>query len=944
MRTTPIHFGMIIGAWCAGFAPALSQTSETPTATAPAADGRPALGDVQYFESDKVRSSWEFSDGREWPGARGALTWSAERGRTRGGALVLAYDFDAGGNYVAAITPLPAEPPVRAVRLWLHKPAANLMIFRAVDAHGEVFQKDVRFDYRGWQQLEIGLDGWVHRWGGDGKFDEPATAFHILIESQGGNRKGELLIDEVQWVYESSAADPGTRTTLYTESEFDAADGFSPGGGAAGTRYASGLWTYRFSDEQAGCRLHYGRSALGRPQALRLTLESDGTGHEVRAIFGSHFQNFSRALGTLDNPGRVTLTVPMGDMRTWEHSGGQDDGVVRYPLRLEQIVLVRKGAQDAGELRLWKLEYLTDHDAQRPIYVVPQVEREGDAVRFRALLRSLAEEPLWGELKLVVRSLDEVIATKTEELTVPAGGTVMFDTVVSRGSHLVLEGEFEFLFAGGSSGRFSTTIAAARAAPAGTPLRPESRIGAGLYLYRFHGHPAARDWLDRMCRLAAGAGVKWTREEFHWNWIERTQGTFDFSFFDQLVDAATTHGISVYGLMCYWTEWSQPPFTDEFIEHYCNYLRAVVTRYKDRIRHWEIWNEPNIFFWPDDKERYPVLLKRAYETIKAIDPEAEVLGCSTAGIDGNFIRMVLAAEAPFDALTIHPYRHALDTTAFIRELRQTRTLVGGRDVWITEMGWPSQLLDGLTERAQAGYVARTYIAAIASGAVRSVAWYDFREDGDDPFYHEHHFGLVRGDLTPKIGYQALATVGELLAQAEPVGDLELGDELEGYLFRHPDGYVAALWSPDTTRLVRFAITPDDFELRSVIGTPAASVRGEDALTVRLERGLPVYVLSSRRPELRVLGDVLPARLTPATVHPGEVLQVSWEPVAGVVVQAPVPPHGWSDELEVSGTRAAIQVPGHAVTGMHEVLLPVTVGDRTLTLPLHVEVVPKLLRR
>ena len=42
--------------------------------------------------------------------------------------------------------------------------------------------------------------------------------------------------------------------------------------------------------------------------------------------------------------------------------------------------------------------------------------------------------------------------------------------------------------------------------------------------------------------------------------------------------------------------------------------------------------------------------------------------------------------------------------------------------------------------------------ALASGAARSVSWYDFREDGTDPYYNEHHFGLIRQDLTPKIGY------------------------------------------------------------------------------------------------------------------------------------------------------------------------------------------------
>jgi hypothetical protein len=48
-------------------------------------------------------------------------------------------------------------------------------------------------------------------------------------------------------------------------------------------------------------------------------------------------------------------------------------------------------------------------------------------------------------------------------------------------------------------------------------------------------------------------------------------------------------------------------------------------------------------------------------TIKEVDPEAQVLICSTAGIDTEFIKQVLAEKVrPFDALTVHPYRHDLD--------------------------------------------------------------------------------------------------------------------------------------------------------------------------------------------------------------------------------------------------------------------------------------------
>ncbi len=905
-------------------------------------DGRAAdLSEPQTFASDAALTDWEFSNGPEWPGARGALEWRSTGGRDNDGVLVLSYDFEGGGHYTAALVKLPADPPVVAVRLWVKKPAANLMIFRAVDAEGETFQKELRFDYEGWQQLEIGLEGWIHRWGGDGRFAPPARRFDILLENQGGSRKGEVLIDDVQWVYRRADAEH-TRRATYVESTFAATDGWAAEGG----RLAGGDWHYDFSGDRAAVRLRWGRSLLGRPQALRLIVESDGGGHELRAVLGSHFQNFERSLGVLCAAGPQTFEVPLGDLKTWTHSGGQDDGVVRYPLRLEALVLNKQGPTTAGRVTLRALEVTTEYEPWRAVVLIPRVHAAGPKLRFTAEVRSLHPTPLAGLLHVALRGLDGTFEERAEPFEVPALGRATAEVVSEFGGRAMVEGEFEFTARadGVTSGRRSVTIARVPPASERPAPDPDSAIGAGLYLYRFRGHPEARAEMDRLCRLAAAAGVKWTREEFHWNWLEPRPGEFDFAFFDQLVAAAEAHGIRVYGLMCYYTEWNRPPVTDEFITHYCNYLKAVVSRYKDRIRHWEIWNEPNIFFWPGPKERYPVLLKRAYETIKAVDPQAEVLGCSTAGIDTGFIQMVLDAGAPFDALTVHPYRAELDPPGFMRELRAVRELVGGRDVWVTEMGWPSPL-GGHSERVQAGYVARTYIAALASGAARTVAWYNFREDGVDPFYEEHHFGLVRHDLTPKMGYRALAAVGRLLGPTRAGPQVQLGEGLLAYAFvprpGAPDArHVLALWSPDGTRAVRLGVAPQTAELYNALGEPLGPA-GPGLRLLRLEQNLPVYVAADGPIEVATMPPPVALRAVPTSVHPGTPVQISWRAEADVTIESAVAPGGW----DVASERNAIRVtpPVWAEPGRHEIRVLIEFDGEPLELPVHINVVPALLR-
>ena len=173
--------------------------------------------------------------------------------------------------------------------------------------------------------------------------------------------------------------------------------------------------------------------------------------------------------------------------------------------------------------------------------------------------------------------------------------------------------------------------------------------------------------------------------------LEPRKGDYNWAHFDHVVDVAEKYGIQVYGITAYWSGWTKP-YTEEGIQEYLEYLKTCVTRYKGRIHHWEIWNEPNIFFWQGPKEMYTDLLKRCYQMIKEIDPEIQVLGLSTAGIDFDFIETNVKKEAPFDILTIHPYRSILVEDVFIEDLQKADKLVQltngtHRPIWNTEMGW-----------------------------------------------------------------------------------------------------------------------------------------------------------------------------------------------------------------------------------------------------------------
>src|SRR5438132_1581089 len=75
------------------------------------------------------------------------------------------------------------------------------------------------------------------------------------------------------------------------------------------------------------------------------------------------------------------------------------------------------------------------------------------------------------------------------------------------------------------------------------------------------------------------------------------------------------------------------------LQDYANFVRAVASRYKGRIRAYEIWNEPNLAReWcgkPPSGKEYVQLLKLAYETIKAADPTAWIISAGLSPTTRN---------------------------------------------------------------------------------------------------------------------------------------------------------------------------------------------------------------------------------------------------------------------------------------------------------------------
>lgn len=737
---------------------------------------------------EPLAGAWRFDNGGEFPGAAGAV--SAEKD----GGFALRYDFTGGGRYVAAYCDFPQPRVVGSVQFAVKKPACAQLTIRITDDTGQTFQKSVSFDSADWSALSFDMRGWASHWGGanDGSVHQPLHNVGLLVEETGLRRPRGTILSKDWRITEAAATTSGGGTLHgeYVATRFKAEEGWSGSGGAA--RHAS-------------------LSLFGKPDTLLLRVRGAVKGPQVRIVLGSHFHQYERVAGVLDG-GEQVFEIP-SPPEGWTQSGAAEKDV-DYPLRLQAVTAEAVDASGTAPLvEFVDLRCRTTLPAERAVTVLPRiVETEADPsgreLAIPCTVWNLHDREWDAQAVARIRNWEgAVIDTDTVEVKLPARGepvTIELESDIPFTTAFA-EIEVEITAPDMPPARGYATYTRPLEGGGDTTLRPELPWGMGVYLYRYGSAEA----MDQIAAQAQAAGVKWTREEFSWASMEPTRGQIDFSYYDNVVDTARRHGISVYGLLSYWSNWTKA-YTPEGIDDFCRWTAATVAHFKDRVKHWEIYNEPNIFFWDGPKELYPELVKKAYATIKSVDPEAQVLAISTAGIDREFIDLCLDAGAPFDILTIHPYRGRLVDRAFVKELKDVAAQVGNRPVWITEMGWSTQV-GSVDEKSQAQLLARCYLAAVGSGTVQSMGWYDFRNDGNDPFYNEENFGVLRQDYSPKPAYRALAAICRTFDKGAPT--LEEVENL--FIFRMGDA--AAVWSPREVQV----------SFKAAAGVRVSNLMGED---------------------------------------------------------------------------------------------------------------------
>ena len=121
--------------------------------------------------------------------------------------------------------------------------------------------------------------------------------------------------------------------------------------------------------------------------------------------------------------------------------------------------------------------------------------------------------------------------------------------------------------------------------------------------------------------------------------LDRARTKIGFENAERVVADAKKYGVTL--LM----QFEGPPSPEE--------IRLWVSRFKGRIKYWEVMNEPNGHHLTPPM--YFEVLKNAYPAIKSMDPEAVVMGPGTYGIDlGWYEGLYKAGGGEIPGCPIHP--------------------------------------------------------------------------------------------------------------------------------------------------------------------------------------------------------------------------------------------------------------------------------------------------
>lgn len=307
---------------------------------------------------------------------------------------------------------------------------------------------------------------------------------------------------------------------------------------------------------------------------------------------------------------------------------------------------------------------------------------------------------------------------------------------------------------------------------------------------------------------ATELGVGWTRVRFHWGDEQPDPAVpWQPTVPDAAIEAEIAAGREVVGLIIGIPDWARDERRipaglwlphDDPDNLFATWARTVFTRHRDRIDHWVIWNEPDIWdletpghTWEGDEADFAQLMRVAYHVAQDVNPDAVLhLAAMTYFWDANFGRIQyldrLLTELEkdpdaarhnyyFDIATAHLYFQPAQIADIIGEWQAILARHGlERTWWLMETNappsddpaWPVESVTlSVLQPEQAAYVPQALAVALAAGVDR-VAVFKLADVPSDRNANPEPFGLVRLDGSRRPAFDAYRVAVQQMGAVE----------------------------------------------------------------------------------------------------------------------------------------------------------------------------------
>lgn len=286
-------------------------------------------------------------------------------------------------------------------------------------------------------------------------------------------------------------------------------------------------------------------------------------------------------------------------------------------------------------------------------------------------------------------------------------------------------------------------------------------------------------------------GIKRLRMQAGWARTEKIKGVYDWEWLDRIINDAVARGLepwleTSYGNSIYPGGGGENlsagiPASAEALKAWDQWVEALVKRYQNKIKEWEVWNEPN---FGDNEintaEQVADLNIRTAKIIKRWQPNAKISGLAMGHIDlryaDAFFKVLKKKNAfsLFSNFTYHDYVYNPDANyGHIGELKKVLTMYDkngllrqGENGCPSEPGYGRGALGNYdwTELSQAKWITRRMMADLGHDIECSILGIiDMAYSSSGPINRLNVKGILKSDSTkkvirPKIAYYAMQNV------------------------------------------------------------------------------------------------------------------------------------------------------------------------------------------